>query len=488
MRARGMGEESILAALRVENRRCTPPLSAGEVERVAASVARYDPPSLSSVSVAISLSPEWPEPQPLPDALPPVESFEPTLLPETFRPWITDIADRMQCPMDFPAVGAMVSLATVVGRQMTIRPRRRDDWCVVPNLWGAVVGRPGLLKTPALAEVRRPLDVLEARARDAYDRAFCDHQAGGLVADERKKKAKSDIATALKSGGDAQAIARAALQEETPPPARRRYIINDSTVEKLGEILQANPRGLLLFRDELIGFLKTLEREGHEADRAFFLEAWNGTGRFTYDRIGRGTLDLETTCISILGGIQPGPLSVYLSRAARGGGDDDGLVQRFQVAVWPDLPGEWRDVDTLPDTHARQRAVAVFERLDCIDPATVGAEIPPEGGLPFLRFTPTAQEMFIEWRAGLERRLRSDDLPSLLEGHLAKYRSLIPTLALLIHLADVGYGPVGEDALVRACAWGEYLESHALRLYAPALSPAGAAAQSGEAHLERRSG
>jgi putative DNA primase/helicase len=34
----------------------------------------------------------------------------------------------------------------------------------------------------------------------------------------------------------------------------------------------------LLYRDELIGFLRTLDREGHENDCAFYCEAWNGTG------------------------------------------------------------------------------------------------------------------------------------------------------------------------------------------------------------------
>jgi putative DNA primase/helicase len=44
MRRRGMGEAEILAALRVANeQRCQPPLEAGEVEKIAASVARYEP-------------------------------------------------------------------------------------------------------------------------------------------------------------------------------------------------------------------------------------------------------------------------------------------------------------------------------------------------------------------------------------------------------------------------------------------------------------
>ena len=47
---------------------------------------------------------EWPQPQPLPDGLPSVPAFEAELLPEAFRPWVMDVAERMQCPPDYPAV------------------------------------------------------------------------------------------------------------------------------------------------------------------------------------------------------------------------------------------------------------------------------------------------------------------------------------------------------------------------------------------------
>src|SRR5688572_28011578 len=76
-------------------------------------------------------------PKPLPNDLPAVKPFDLGLLPVSFQDWIADIADRMQCPPDFPAVAAMVALAGIVGRKVGIRPKRRDDWLVVPNLWGA---------------------------------------------------------------------------------------------------------------------------------------------------------------------------------------------------------------------------------------------------------------------------------------------------------------------------------------------------------------
>ena len=417
-----------------------------------------------------NFAPEWSDPEPLPD-LPAVPEFEPGLLPEAFRGWLMDVAERVQCPPDFPAVAGLISLAAVVGRQVGIRPKLADDWLVVPNLWGAIVGRPGTLKSPALSEPLKPLRRLEAKAKEAHTEALREHEAASLIATERKAVGKEAIRRALKQKQDPASLAWDAAGDNLEPPARQRYLTSDSTVEMLGALLSVNPRGLLVFRDELTGLLRSLDREGQESARAFYLEGWNGLDGFIFDRIGRGTIDIPAVCLSVLGGIQPGPLGAYLSGAMAGGGGDDGLLQRFQLTVWPDVTGEWRDVDRWPDSQARGLAWSVFERLDRLDPQAIGAEQDPAGGLPFLRFAEPAQELFREWRGELERRLRAGEEHPALEAHLAKYRSLVPALALLRHLADHPEGgPVGEAACLAACAWAEYLEGHARRLYAPAVA------------------
>lgn len=428
------------------------------------------------------------EPTPLPDVLPPVAAFDLALLPEALRPWIEDIAERMQCPADFPAVGAMVALSAVVGRQVGIRPKRCDDWTVVPNLWGGVIGRPSVMKSPALAEALRPLNGLEASAREAFEADSRQFQAAALVQAEAKKVAGERMRKALKAGNDAAAYALDLLDGDAAPPLRRRYKTSDSTVEKLGELLRDNPRGLLVFRDELTGFLRALDKEGAEGSRAFYLEAWNGDGDFIVDRIGRGTVDIEGACVAVLGGIQPGPLAGYLRDAIRGGALDDGLMQRFQLLVWPDDPHEWRDVDRWPDSTARKTAAAVFGRLDHIADGNLVAEIDADDrrALPFVRFVPEAQEAFMEWRTALEGRLRARSEAPAVEAHLAKYRKLVPALALLTHLADApGGGAVTLPALLRACAWAEYLETHARRVYAGQALGEVAAARELLRHLRR---
>ena len=411
----------------------------------------------------------WPEPQPLPDVLPPVAPFNAKLLPELVRAFIEDIADRMQCPIDFPAVAMMIVLAGVLGRKVGVRPKQRDDWTVVANLWGVAVGRPGLLKTPAINEPLKFLKRLEIEAKNRHEEQYAAYLAGELVAKSAMQVAEKAIKKALTDGGDADAIARTALAQTNEPPARRRYQVNDSTVEKLGEILNENPNGLTQVRDELYAFLKSLDKEGHEGARGFYLEAWNGNGRYTYDRIGRGTIDIEATCISMIGTIQPSRLAEYVSGAVRGGSGDDGLIQRFQLTVWPDCPREWRNVDQWPDSEAKRIAYAVVCRLDELVATDVGAVQSENDDAPYLRFDPDAQVTFNEWRSQLENRLRGDELPPALESHLAKYRSLIPSLALLIHLADEGVEEIPVSALDKAIRWGQYLESHANRLYASAV-------------------
>jgi len=360
----------------------------------------------------------------------------------------------------------MVEAGALIGRQLGIRPKRHDDWLVLGNIWGAVVGRSGVMKSPAIAEPQRPLGALEVAAKQRHEAALQHDEADQLVARASLKEAEKAIAKALREGHDASMLARQAVVDHALDlPARRRYLANDCTVEKLGELLAENPRGILVFRDELMGFLRGLDREGHESARAFFLEAWNGTGRFTYDRIGRGTIDIEAACISILGEIQPGPLTHYVSAAMREGLGDDGLLQRFQLLVWPDIAPGWTNVDRWPNTEARHNVTALFAWLDALDRAEVQAEGGDDGTIPWLRLDAAAQREFDTWRAGLEQKVRSGLEHPALESHLAKYRSLVPALALICHLCEQRGGRVSKRAVLQACAWAEYLESHARRVY-----------------------
>gem|GEM_PF-1185388 len=448
--------------------------------------------SVESVASVESDGREWSEPLPLPNDLLEVPSLPETLIPESLRGWLADIAERLQVPLEFPTAAAIVCLASVIGNQVRIRPKRRDDWTVTPNLWGAIVGRPGVMKSAAIAEAMKPLYPLVKDAAAKHTEALNRWQFLKEAAKAKREALRAAMRDAAKKKIDSDLEEFSALlaEEEIAVPAERRYITNQTTVEKYGELLSQNPKGLLIFRDELSGWLRLLDDERRTGDRSFYLEAWNGDGSYTYDCIGRGTIKIPNTTTSILGGIQPGPLESYLRNALGYGEGDDGLMQRFQMLVYPDIKGDWKLVDRQPDSEAKNRAFDIFKKLSELNAQSLAAEVEVgEADKPFLRFSDEGQEFFNEWFVDLNRSLRSGEFEHpALEAHFAKYKSLMPSLALIFHLCEMATGQavdqVSFQAAEMAAAWCSFLMEHAKRIYGLGIGAAAIHARTLAKHLQ----
>jgi putative DNA primase/helicase len=418
----------------------------------------------------------WPDPIPLDVRPRPVPVLKEHMLPPVLRPWLADIAERIQCPLEFPAVAAVVGLGSVIGRKVAIRPRRYDDWVVVPNLWGALVAPPSAGKSPALGEALKPLHRLEALAAKEHEKAMGEYEADALALEARVKAIKAQMQTAAKNeDGERMEALKAEYarlkRNEAEAPGPRRYIVNDATIEALGQRLNENPNGLLLVRDELVGFLKSLDREDRSNDRSFYLEAFSGLIQYVYDRVGRGTLRIESTTVSIIGGIQPARLRPYVWHAVNHGSGDDGLLQRFQLMVWPDPLARWRDVQRAPDRHAQRAVFDLFEAVAALEQPQ-----PDEyGNLPAVRFDPEAQDRFDAWHYTIQNRVRDPELHPAMAAHLAKYPKLVPALAVIFEVAANGGArpeAIGLEALELALRWADFLEAHAERVYSGAADPA----------------
>jgi putative DNA primase/helicase len=400
----------------------------------------------------------WLEPEPLHEALPDVAQFDLELIPESLRLLVRDVSERMQVPMDFPAVAAIATLAGVTCRRALIQPKQEDDsWTVVPNLWGGIVAPPGMLKSPTISCMTQPVCAIEKELRDAYANEEKAYKAA-MELHELDVNAWKQQCTAASKKGEAKPAKPELAQT---PPTLRRLLTSDATFESLHAVLAENPAGIFVLRDELTGWLAGLERQGREQERAFYLEAWNGNSAFTIDRIGRGNIYVPHACIALFGGIQPSRMRQYLADALKGGPSNDGLIQRFQLLVWPDAPKDWKYIDRRPNEVALKHAATVYRRIAAMDATN----------LLKLKFDPDAQALFEEWLTDLEHRLHGDDLHPAMSAHLSKYRSLMPALALLFTLADgwTDCVPVAEAQL--AADLCGYLETHAARVYACQVRP-----------------
>jgi putative DNA primase/helicase len=422
----------------------------------------------------------WPEPKPLEGALPPVLPLPLGCLPQSFRPLIEDIAERMQVPADCPAANVIVALAGCVNRRAIIQPKREDfSWKVVPNLWGAIVGPPGFMKSPVMKQVTTPLVHIEELWHEEYRSASEDYEVANEEADLRDQAWREQCKQAFKKNAEPPIKPDKSFKR----PAEKRLLLMDATFERLHEILSENPAGVIVIRDELTGWLADLEKPGRESERAFYLQAWNGDSGFTVDRIGRGSVHVPFVCVSLLGNIQPARLRGYLADTLAGGPSDDGLLQRFQIFVWPDAPVDWRLVDRPPNQQAIATAEKVFSVL-----ANLSTDSPIS-----MRFADDAQALFYDWLAELELRVRGDSLPPVLVSHLAKYRSLMPSLAGLFELADLvaSGGELGEERFIsleharQAAAFCEFLQSHANRVYSCTVAPEKGAAIALLGHLKK---
>lgn len=441
---------------------------------------------------------QWNPLKELPPLIPETPSLPEDKVPSLLRPWLTDVQERMQIPLEMLVAPAIVAISSVIGRRCAIRPLRRDPWKVVPNLWGAVVAPPGFFKSPALKEVMSPLLRLENEKIEDFKILQAQKAADEFSIEMKIKAIKGEIEHHHKSKGKTKKTPESPESKKKLPPSLEelkinltnaqkelentklfcpRLTTNDATIEKLGELLKENPNGLLVYRDELYGYLIGLEKQGREQDRAFYLETWNGDGEFKGDRIVRGSSHISGLCLSILGGIQPDRLASYFSNVICGNTGDDGFFSRFQMTVFPTLPKTWAVNDRFADIDAKDNVFAALKRLYELNFREEFKDETTTNEVPAINFSPEAQELFYEFLTKLENRVRSGNIESAAWiAHLAKYRKLMPSLSLIFHLMDYIQGTtkspmVSLEAAILAAEWCDFLEAHAEKVYAGMIQP-----------------
>lgn len=396
---------------------------------------------------------DWVELEPLDDPLPKVTPIPVLLLPHSISAYVVDVATRMTCPVEFPAIGGMLALASVIGSKISCRPYRDNPWMVPAGAWGMLVSQPSQLKTPPLAEMLRPLKALDRAAAAKFDKENSQYQIDRALYDKAVKDA-------IKQNSNVVGM------EPPAEPKMRRFLVNDSTYEMLVAIARANPNGFLVFRDELQGWFHSLNKENQKEARGLYLTGWSGTEDYATDRIGRGHVRADRVNISLIGTIQPNVIRCIVYDAVSGGVGDDGLVARFQLAVYPDPITEFKYRGGRANIEAAEQYEALISQLAELDPKNVGCHFTLDGQA-YLHFCDDAQLLFDSWRESLENRIRnpkSDEHPVML-AHLGKYRSLVPKLALIIHLSEGGVGDISTTAVKKAIGWVKVLEGHARRIY-----------------------
>jgi hypothetical protein len=356
-------------------------------------------------------------------------TFDPPRLPHGLLPSvIEDFAFEQGATMGADpaglAVAALAVCAAAVPDSVQLRVKRYGGWYEATRLWVGLVGDPSTKKTPIINQAVRPLEHLDAALWHTYAAA----------------KAEWD-----------------ALEKETkrvtPPPPQVRVKLDDATIEAAQEVLRDSPDGVLYHRDELSGFFGSIDKyAGHRGaanDRGFWLQAYNG-GSYTFDRVKRGSGRIEHLSVSVLGGIQPGPMRKLAADTV-----DDGLIQRLvTIMLRPGSVG--RDEELSKAVENYENLVERLHQMQISDVALDDA----------------ARAI----REEMERK-QHDEWPAIeiinkkLAAHFGKYDGIFGRLCLLWHCIENAHTTVppqvGAGCARRVADFlSQFLARHAIAFYA----------------------
>ncbi len=385
------------------------------------------------------------------------------LLPASIRGWIVDCIERIQGQESFAVAAVLCGASSIIGRQRALFPKEWDrGWCVVPNLWGAVIGSPSQKKSPIIKMMMEPVYYLQKQANQKHEEELFVYNQREDEYRLQKKVWEREYMNQYRKQSEASAMDYSDLLDRPVAPVqpcKEVYQISDPTIERLLQIVQETPRGTLILRDELYGWLKSLEQDGKQKnDRSYYLELWTGDAYISDDRMGRDGINIEGGCASVFGGIQPDSIVSYVSDTLAG--KNDGLLQRFQLLVYPDPLTAYTHTDRAEDEAAKESYMSAMLALSELGFANDNHE-------PItLRFTSDAQKVFTRWFIENERRTRGECRGTILEEVLGKYNSFVPSLALIFQLlCDPSSMQVDVVAVENAIKLAQYFEAHVHKLF-----------------------
>jgi hypothetical protein len=368
-------------------------------------------------------------------------------LPPVLAKFCREVAAAVGCDESYPAMVCLTACAAAIGtsRQLCIR----FGWFVPPIIWAILVGESGTQKSPPFRMATGPLKERQKRDVDAFSAANSQYLTD-LKAYKREYKSWEKKC----EGEEPQQPGR---------PLRRRCIVQDSTIEALAPILSANPRGVLLARDELSGWLAGFDKYSNKASASSEVPKWLEIYNCESITIDRKTGDekfifVRQPSVSICGGIQPGILARCLTNEHK----ENGLQSRLLMTFPPRRPKQWRDEELSPTTQ--------LAYSDCIRDLfeLQGDESSGECKPATLKLSPAARALF---KAYVNETGREQ---SAMHGHLAsqwsKLEEIPARLAIILHCVQQvtasvdDYWTISGPTMQAAINLGEWFKNETLRI------------------------
>ncbi len=378
----------------------------------------------------------------------PIEAYKPfpvDALPEPLASFVAETAEAIGCDPAYVALPLVVAAGAAIGTTRRLELKYQYETPAI--LWSVIVGESGTSKSPALRSVLEHVRDRERRLREEHAVERREYDAAVEAYEKERAGWRSD----KKSGGQPP--------ERPAEPVGRRALVSDTTVEALALKLADNPRGLLLARDELAGWLNSLDRyankSGSGSDESFYLSAYNGEQHAVDRRTGdRREIYVSQAALWITGSIQPTILQRALGTTRR----ESGLMARLLVVAPPPLPAKWSEREVSPLT--RRACHDVLDRLYELEP---DADAEGRERSRLVRLTADAKKAFVAWHD--EHAEEAVELSEEEKAAWSKFRDTSVRFALIIHEVRLAAGEavdpdfvdaVSMDRAIRLVEWQKY--------------------------------
>ena len=350
------------------------------------------------------------------------------ILPNEVQTFILECNDKLNASIDFMGVTFLWLTSVLLGNVMKVRVK--NGWVDSPILWISVIGEAGVGKTPDIKLILKPLLDLNSNEIKSYIERQKQFSAYEKMDKEDKKNA-----------------------EKVKPPTKTQFIVDDITIESLIDIHSYNKKSIGVFKDELAGWFKDMNKYRDGSDKERYLSAWSGDSIV----LNRKTADdafVEHPFIPILGGIQPSIFREFQTTENH----SNGFMDRMLFCD-PKKKAHYLSDDDLNEELTERYRDRIISIKNYVDKAMLDA--------PYIvDLSDDAKKEFKIINRKLVDLQNSEDELSTNKGMFAKQLTYVPRFALLIEFInrffeDKSVKEISLDAMVSASKISDYFISMA---------------------------
>lgn len=340
-------------------------------------------------------------------------SFPLEIFPKAIRDIIEALEEYENYNVDFTAASFLTVFAAAMGNTWSVR--FMTGWVSRPIIYMVLVGSPSCGKTPPLQQAVAPLLKLDGE----YDVLYCKEMETFRRWERMSAKQRE----------------RYSLPEEMKMPQRKCHVVVDSTVEALIGALRDNPRGVLIYKDEIDSLLSNFNRY-NGSDEGYFLSLFSGTP-FKYSRKSSNEhIFLSNPYCSIIGSTQPGRLGEQFG----GKRMMNGFSSRF-LKVYP-------EIDKMPSWNDTAMPDGVLEEWERIirKVVTVTPSTDQEGKATSieLMFSQEAKLRVIQWKDEVNNKAYAETDSDAVRALCGKLETYLVRFCLVIQIM---HGICGESGM-----------------------------------------